>query len=133
MRHNPYFKYLLLQVLMLPTIIAIFKYIPDRKMAALLAGSLFILICLGTFRNEYWRMKFHAKFFWWGGLQFFLLFALPIFLLRLTHWDQPFIEIAVGPVRAADLHQYSNISYVLWMVATGVQGFWWMNKIKKAP
>ena len=123
MRLNPYSKYLFLQALMLPLVIAIFKLIPDRKTAALLAGSLFLLLCLGTFWNEARERKFQAKFFWAGGLQFFLLFALPILLLRLTHWEQPFGEITWGPIRAADLHELSNKSYILWMVATLFEGY----------
>ena len=133
LRHNPYFKYLLLQILMLPTIIAIFKYIPDRKIAALFAGSLFIAICLGTFRNEYMRVRFHAKFFWWSGLQFFILFALPIVLLRLFYWEQPFGQIAVGPIRASALHELSNKSYIIWMIGTLIEGLLWFRLLNKKP
>ena len=123
MRLNPYSKYLLLQASLLPIIILIFKFIEDRKTAALLAGSLFILICVGTFWWEGRERKFQAKFFWVGGLQFFILFAVPIFLLRLTHWDLPFGEIAVGPIRAADLHMLSNKSYMLWMLTTVFESY----------
>lgn len=123
MRLNPYSKYLLLQALMLPLIIAIFKFIPDRKLAALFAGSLFILICVGTFWNEYRERNFQGKVFWIAGLQFFILFAIPIFLLRLAHWDQPFDEITLGSVRAADLHMLSNKSYMLWMLGTAFESY----------
>ena len=131
LRHNPYFKYLFLQILMLPTIIAIFKYIPDRKIAALFAGSLFIAICLGTFRSEFLRTRFNAKFFWWSGLQFFILFALPIVLLRLFYWEQAFGEIAIGPLRASALHELSNKSYLIWMLGTLIEGLLWIWRLNK--
>jgi hypothetical protein len=122
LRHNPFFKYLLAQIITIPLVILIFHMIPEKRVASLFASFVFVGLCLGTFFSEYRRARFAARLFWLGGLQFLLIFAIPIFLMRVTHWDQDFSDITFGRLRASDMHVYSNVSFMLWSLICLIEG-----------
>lgn len=130
MRRNPYGYYLLVQVLTIPLVMLIFKLIADRKIASLVASFVFISVSLGIMAAEFRNFRFERKIFWLAGLQFFLLFVVPIFLLRVINWSEDFSSLHWGPISGPWLHRFSNFSDLLWMVVNLME--WWRFKIRKA-
>jgi hypothetical protein len=123
LRLGRYHIYLLAQMLVILMVIMLFRTMADKKVASLIASLLFLGISLGCFFIEYKKARFKSKLFWVTGLQFFLLFAVPIFSMRLLYWTQEFADIAVLGVGAASLHRFSSMSYALWMAGCLIQSF----------
>ena len=105
--------------LWVPVVIVIFKLIEDRQLAALIAGVGFIfwpLVFIGHEifqRNKANRSNIHLL----GCLQFLLLFAVPLFLLRVLNWGVSFNELSLLGVPATQLHRFSNMSYLVMILA----------------
>ena len=100
-------------------VILIFKLIEDRQLAALIAGAGFILWPLVFLIHELInkdkasRSALHTV----GCLQFLLLFAAPLFLLRILNWGVSFNELNLLGVPATQLHRFSNVSYLIMTLA----------------
>jgi hypothetical protein len=119
-----------IQLLIVFTVIKIFQLVEDRKVAAMIAASLFLSFPLWVFISEL-RFK---RYVYWGHFQFFFLFALPIFLSRIMYWDQDFQNIrAFGVIPASLIHKYSNYSYILMMGLTAFQFILELFLVRKKP
>lgn len=103
-------------------VVVLFRLVQDRQTAAVIAGLGFILIpSYFSFFEVHRRNKRHLVLL--GG---FLLFsALPIFLMRLIYWGQPFGELMFLGVQMSYLHRLSNFLYLL-MLASAIFGL--LNK-----
>lgn len=100
--------YWLVEALWIVAVILIFRSIDERRTAAMIASTGFVLIPLSVLLIESkWGEKFRVLL-WAGHLQFLILFALPIVILN-------FFPSLLGdlklPVSAQDFHRFSNISY----------------------
>lgn len=118
MRRNAFFWYLIAEVLVIIAVMAIFKLITDRQIAATLAGFLFVGLPAALMIAEYRRAGWSQKIWYLGVLQFWLIFALPILGIRLLGWGVPFEQLSFLGVPGPVLHQWSSKSYTLMMIAT---------------
>lgn len=109
---------LLMEILCIPTVIAIFKFISPKSTAALIAASLFLSIPLLSLKFFSHPIGFVRSFFKWGHWQFFLCFALPIFVLRVAFWGQEFDQIEFLSINARSIHHWSNISFIVMLIST---------------
>lgn len=128
MRLNVFNKYLIVQVLVIIAVTFIFKLIPDRQVAATVAGVLFVVMPLVLLIIEYRRAKFSQKIWYVGVLQFWLMFALPILGIRLLNWGVPFDQLSFMGIPGPVLHQWSSKSYLLMVIIT----VWCSWKLRKA-
>lgn len=118
MRHR---YFLLAQVLTIVAVITLFRTVDDRKIAATVAG--FIFVAVPSFFLG-WDFKVAARgeplqLIWrFAVLQFLVLFAIPIFWARVFHWNMEFADISVAGVPAALLHRLSNASFTVMMLGT---------------
>lgn len=102
-----------------PVVILIFKMIEDRQLAAVIAGAGFIFWPLFFLSYELLkkdkvdRSNIHLI----GCLQFLVLFAIPLFLLRILNWGVSFNDLNLLGVPATQLHRLSNISYLVMTLA----------------
>ena len=110
MKKITYFKQTCILVLWIPLVILLFRFISDRQMAALVAGLGFLLLPLFFFGYELSKNKMKSWLVVIGCLQF-LIFALPIFLLRVLNWGIAFNDLFFLGIPASSLHHYSNVSY----------------------
>ncbi|AZZ35887.1 hypothetical protein CIK05_03450 [Bdellovibrio sp. qaytius] len=106
---------LLVLLLWVPCVIIIFKFIQDRKIAGLVAGTGFLFIPLFNIFRERLSLANSssrlARVFASGV--FFLLSAMPIFLFRIFNWDKSLEEISIfGILSGRQLHSLSNILFV---------------------
>jgi ABC-type multidrug transport system permease subunit len=118
MRRNAFLGYLIAQVLVILAVTVIFKVIPDRQIAATIAGFLFVLLPVVLMVMEYRRAQLAAMIWFVGVLQFWTLFALPILSIRLLNWGVPFDALSFLGIPGPVLHQYSSKSYLVMMVLT---------------
>lgn len=121
MRKHKYAWDLGIQIFTIILVVLIFRVIEERKIAALVAGLLFLGVPLSLGVRELGEQRLTKrinKIWWFGSLQFFLLFALPIFLGRIFWWGSEFEKIAVFGIFLKDLHHWANRSYTLMMATT---------------
>ena len=106
----------LILLLWIPCVIFIFKFIDDRKIAGLVAGTGFLFIPVINIFRERLHRNAHpssrlARVFASGA--FFLLSALPIFLFRVFNWEKNLEDISIfGILSGRQLHSLSNIIFV---------------------
>ena len=105
-----------LLLLWIPGVILVFSLIADRKIAGVVAGSVFLTLPLFNIYREKNKTAQDITRLTRVGLSaiFFLLSAMPIFLLRVFNWDKSLDEISVaGVITGRELHSFSNILYML--------------------
>lgn len=109
---------LVIQLLCIPVVILIFR-LWEKIPASFVATALFVVIgawsLMAGLKSLGWR-----GLSVWGALQFLVFFAFPIALMRVMHPSQELGELHLGPISAAKLHGFSNISFVLMMLFTAV-------------
>lgn len=118
MRQKRFLLYFLIEILVIISVVFIFKLNSDTKMASVQAGVLFVLLPVFLGMMEWKKSGFSRKSFYIGLLQFWILFALPILGLRLLNWDTPFSELSVLGIQGTSLHQYANFSYLVVVAVT---------------
>ncbi len=118
MRQKKYLAYLVLQLSVIAAVIFIFRIIEVRQVAAVFAGALFVLTPIVLLISEYRSSGFQEKVWYFGVLQFWVLFAVPIFCLRIVYWDKPFSEILLLGLSGDQLHVWSSKSYMVMMLIT---------------
>jgi hypothetical protein len=131
MGRKAFIGYLMSEFVVIFAVMGLFRFIEDKQIAATIAGTLFVLLPLIMMILEYRRAGFSEKLWFVGALQFWLLFAMPIFCLRIFNWGVPFENLSIFGVGGPLLHQWSSKSYLVMMLIT-----WWYahkyGKIKKA-
>lgn len=129
MRTKFFLNYLIAEVLVVPAVTLIFKFIAERQVAALFAGILFVLLPLVIMVIEYRRAGLEQFYWFVAVLQFWTLFALPIFALRILNWGVPFQELSFLGIHGTALHQWSSKSYMVMVLFT--LGVYLKSRIKK--
>ncbi len=133
MKNFSYIKKAVLLILWIPVVVFIFRFISDRHVAALITGIGFILLPTAVLFHENWGNSRRARVTKLSCVQFLILFAWPIFLLRVFNWETEFNDILFLGVSPAILHQYSSWSYFLMVLAVAFQAFMnWRNE-KRQP
>jgi hypothetical protein len=118
MRQKRFLLYFVIQALVIGVVIILFKLNEDVKVASIEAGLLFVILPVYFAFYEFRSSRFIRKSFYFGVLQFWLFFALPILALRLLNWEMPFDQLSILGVPGTTLHKYANDSYFVMMVLT---------------
>ena len=123
MRQKRFLIYLLIELAVIPAVLLLFKFTPEKKVAAAQAGFLFVGVPLLLVQREF--LKYRSRVWLWfaGHLQFLFLFALPIFGLRVLNWQADFNSLAIFGVTGKTLHSFSNISFI-WMLISSAWTYW---------
>ena len=101
----------------------IFRVIPDRQIAATVAGFLFVTMPVGLMFWEYKQAEVQETIWFVTMLQFWTIFALPILGLRLFNWGVPFENLSFLGLPGPALHYWSSKSYMVMMAVTAIR--WW--------
>ncbi|MBY0555521.1 hypothetical protein K2P97_13400 [bacterium] len=106
-----YLAQISLLVIWVVVVMALFRLIPDRQIAATIAGAGFILLPSAFLFSE----LSHTKHVWHlFTLGFFLaMSAFPIFGLRVLNWGVEFDTLSILGVPAYFLHKISSYLYFL--------------------
>ncbi|WP_415062701.1 hypothetical protein [Bdellovibrio sp.] len=129
MRRNAFLGYLLAEVIVIVLVTMSFKFIPERQVAATVAGVLFVGLPLGMMTWEYRRAGLEQMAWFVAVLQFWTVFALPILGMRLANWGVPFEELSFLGIPGPVLHQWSSKSYMVMMVFT-LWGWWRTSRVR---
>jgi hypothetical protein len=109
------FIFEILTILLVPLI---FKWIEVKKIAALFAGGLFVLLGItviwGCFK--YKRLRLSVLMFL-GFVHLFGL-SLPMLGMRIYHFDLDFEQISIFGMKATDYHHYSVWVFLALMIVT---------------
>lgn len=104
-------------------VILLFRLIEDRRLAATLAGALFLEIGFVVVTLEWiWGRRFESIAFW-TAVVFLLVSAIPIMGLRLAYWETPFAQTAVFGVTGPQLHAVSSWVYLSMIVGVFAEFF----------
>ncbi len=131
MRHRKYLYDFVIQIILIFAVMHLFRTIPDRLQASFWAGALFVLLPMSMMGREWIFGRFNNRMWWWAVLQFWILFALPIFIMRVMHPHVSLNEVSLGPIPMSLWHKVSNGSYMLWMLVT--LWSWWSYRKTKSP
>jgi hypothetical protein len=122
-KRNRFRNYISVEVAVIIGVLASFKLIENIQLAALVAGSLFILSTLGILA---WEVRFNGyqrRVTFWGLVAFLFLSALPIMGLRLYFWGVPWAEVSFFGLTGPFLHQASNHLFLVLMVCFFIDSF----------
>lgn len=108
------------EIVVIFLVMGIFKMIPDRKIAAVIAGFLFVSLGSAIFVFGLRRSEFRRTASFYVGTLFLLLLAAPMFLLRILNWEANFNDLSFLGIPAQQLHQISSYFYVGLMMATAI-------------
>lgn len=110
------------------SVIFIFKLIPDRQVASVVAGTGFVVIPVSFLFFELKRIPLAIIHI--SALVIFLVAsALPIFLLRVLNWGVDFNQLSVAGIGAPELHNISNALYLLMLGSALFH--WWRSSRKE--
>ena len=116
-----------------PVVVALFRWIDDRSIAATLAGLVFLggpVIMALVKRRQSWGGV--ADLVWWLALsQFVVFFAIPIFGLRLINWGVPFDGMTIFGVPGPQWHGFANRSFSLMALVMIASDLWRNFVVKK--
>jgi hypothetical protein len=98
-------------------VIAAFKAIPEKQLAAVAASSLFLMSASVILFFERKHASYKKRFSFWMALAFLVLSILPIALLRFTNWGVEFSSLDLFGIPAQSLHRFSNWMFMGLMVA----------------
>lgn len=119
MRQKTWIRDLGLLILQVPLVITIFKLVPEKRMAALMAGFVFIgipaFLMFRRFQQPF-QVRLAHQLWWLGVGVFWAVFAIPMMALRLWHWTLPFEEISWLGLPGPVWHQLSNKAFMAMMV-----------------
>lgn len=120
---NRFRGYMLGQGLLTLGVMMIFRVIGDRQVAGLIAGTLFILGPSIVIGNEIRLGEWKRRASFWGSLAFLALSSLPIFLLRMLNYGQPFESLSLAGISGPRLHQFSNYFFIVILVGFFIDSF----------
>lgn len=111
---------LLLLALWLPSVLLLFRVIPEKRVAAVIAGIGFIILPILFLLKELSenRKSPSSKVQIVICVEFLIVSALPIFLLRLLNWDSEFSTLSLFGISASALHGFSNLNYLVVVAST---------------
>jgi hypothetical protein len=130
LKRRRYRFYLMGHGVLVVAVIFLFRLIADRKIAALIAGTLFLI---GPVLVLYFEMRAKCllrSFSSWGACVFLLFSALPIFGLRILNWNEPFENLTLLGIPAPELHKISNIVFFAMLATFAADSFLALRKEK---
>jgi hypothetical protein len=118
MLKNPISRYrlfLMMEVLVVISVIALFRIISDRLVAGAVAGAVFLFSTGFVIATE-WKEARRLTFALAGALLFFVGGVLPILILRWMSWGQSFETSELMGISGGFLHRSSNLLFLFFLV-----------------
>lgn len=110
-----YAKQTVILALWIVMVMALFRYIDDRRTASVVAGAGFVIWPLFFLIAE--RRRDGSPLHMAVLILFLAASALPILLLRLMNWDASFESLSLLGIPAPALHRASNFLYLLLLLS----------------
>jgi hypothetical protein len=111
-----YRNQIVILVLWIIAVMALFKFIPDKQVASVVAGMGFVLFPILFLVSELKGSKQVTHIL---VLSVFLVFsALPIFFLRIFNWGSDFGSLEILGVSGNSLHKASSYLYMVMLLSS---------------
>ncbi len=128
-----YLKNLLIfEILIVAAVPFIFKYIEPKRIAALGAGSLFVILGISVLYGSLKYKALRKTFFTVAGCLHLFLVSVPMLAARIYFFDTDFDHIQIMGLDAPDFHKYSEYVYIALLCATIYQFVKQLRQTKKA-
>jgi hypothetical protein len=115
-------KVLLLEILSVPVAIALFRFIPSKRVAAVFAGIIFISIGVLVLRFAWQQDRPFLKLSLWASLIHLFATSLPLFIYRVLFFSQDFTQVSIFTVPGPIFHYYSEKVYLGLILSTLIDG-----------
>lgn len=115
--------YMFIQGLTVLAVLSLFRLIPERALAGLVAGILFVCISSGIWLYELRFGRAYRSLSFWGCLLFLVISALPILFIRLAHWGIPWNSLVVLGWTGPQWHQFSNLIFGVMLMSHFLDAF----------
>ncbi len=111
-------KLFIFEILVIIAVPFIFKWIEPKKIAALFAGTLFVIlgvtVLVGCLKHKSLR---RSPLLFLGLIHLFVL-SVPMLAMRIYHFDLDFDQISIFGMAGPDYHHYSVWVFMALMIAT---------------
>lgn len=104
-------------------VIFLFRFVPDRQIAATFAGVGFVLWPSLFLMSEFAKYPRIAKLHTIILAVFLLFCAVPILLLRVMNWGVPFDQLGILGISGNFIHKTSNYIYIVMLLSAIYQYF----------
>lgn len=120
MRRRTFVLFFILEILSILFAMYLFRTMSDPRVAGVVAGAGFftagMVIIVWTWR---WVEKWTLPTFWLAHIHIWLV-TLPILLVRLANWEEPFPSLTFFGMSGTTFHRTSELVFTLLIVATVV-------------
>ncbi len=111
-------RLLIFEILIVVAVPFIFKWIEPKKIAALFAGGLFVLLGFSVLNASFRFQNLRKTFFTLiGGVHLFVI-SIPMLSARIYFFGTDFEQIQIFGLRAPDFHKASEWVYMGLLLAT---------------
>lgn len=117
LKANQYALFMILEILTVPIVISVFKLVEPKKVAAVLAGSLFVSLGFFIYSKSFRARKSLSLYFSFAHL-FFL--SLPMLIKRVFYWNSDFNEILFYGVPGPSFHKFSEAFFIVLFTASAI-------------
>jgi hypothetical protein len=107
-----------LQIVAVPLVILSFKIFEPKKLAAIIAASIFILVGFTMIRLTRKWEEYRTHLCYWCIRIHVFIFSVPMLIGRLIFWDREFEDIVYFAVPGPVFHKMSERFYVVMFVCT---------------
>lgn len=120
-------KSLIAEIVLIPLVLALFYFIPDKKFAASIAGSLFVL--LGFYVLSCSRHSGVLTPTFLIALVHTFLISVPMLAVRSYYHELPMAEITIWGIPGPLFHKLATAVYLLMIVTNGIEYYLRRKKI----
>jgi hypothetical protein len=112
---NRFRIYLLMHILVVLIVTLCFRFVDDKKVASVIAGLIFLVAPFYVIGREVLAGQAWKRPSFWGAV-IFLLSALPIFFLRIFHWQESFENLSLFGFSGPQWHRFSNTTFLVMLL-----------------
>jgi hypothetical protein len=119
---------LVAEIVVIVVVIGLFQIIPNRLIAGVIAGSIFIGLGFYVVYPGIRDSVFRRTLSFWAAWAHLLLSAFPLFLTRLFHAGSSFEDVRVMGLPGPVFHKVSTTIYMIMLIATLADVVWFAMK-----
>lgn len=113
------FAFLLLaEILTSLAVIGVFRTIPEKQVAALVAGTLFVGLGFYIVMGGFWDLAFRKSFSFVVGLIHLLATSVPMLSVRAIYYGEEFSTLSIWGLSGPTFHRLSEGVYLLLLIGT---------------
>jgi len=105
-----YIVFMFLEILTVPVVILLFKFLEPKKIAAAIAGTLFVSLGFYIYSTSFKAKKSLTLYASFAHL-FFL--SMPMLIKRLVYWKSDFDEILFYGIPGPQFHKLSETFFII--------------------